>query len=54
MIPGTDLIGNHGEGAVDGVHLDDLGMERQARVLFPIYQQSPGGGGQGKPRGKAE
>ncbi|MES2706181.1 MAG: SGNH/GDSL hydrolase family protein [Verrucomicrobiota bacterium] len=36
MIPGNDLIGDDGEGTVDGVHLNDLGMERQARVLFPV------------------
>jgi hypothetical protein len=43
MIPGTDLIGHDGEGTVDGVHLNDLGMERQARVLFPIVSKAVSG-----------
>jgi hypothetical protein len=42
MIPGTDLIGDDGEGTVDGCHLNDLGMERQARVLFPIISRALG------------
>ena len=45
MIPGTDLIGDDGEGTVDGVHLNDLGMERQARVLFPIISKVLGAPG---------
>ena len=52
MIPGTDLIGDDGEGTVDGVHLNDLGMERQARVLFPIISQALGA--PGKPPAKTE
>ncbi len=39
------MIGNDGEGTVDGVHLDDLGMMRQADVfteaLRPLLQASP-------------
>ena len=36
LVPGTELIGADGEGAVDGVHLNDLGMDRQARCLLPV------------------
>ncbi|MBI1291600.1 lysophospholipase [bacterium] len=36
VIPGTGLIGDDGEGTVDGVHLNDLGMDRQAHYLAPI------------------
>lgn len=39
LVPGTDLIGDDGEGTVDGVHLNDLGMDRQARCLFPIISK---------------
>jgi hypothetical protein len=38
IVVGRDLIGYDGEGTVDGVHLNDIGMERQARVLAPIIQ----------------
>lgn len=43
MIPGNDLIGDDGEGTVDGVHLNDLGMERQAKALFPVISQALNG-----------
>ena len=36
LVPGTNLIGEDGEGTVDGVHPNDLGMDRQARCLVPI------------------
>lgn len=39
LVPGEDLIGSDGEGTVDGVHLNDLGMDRQAKALFPIIQR---------------
>jgi lysophospholipase L1-like esterase len=42
LVPGTDLIGHDGEGTVDGVHLNDLGMDRQARSLFPIVSKAIG------------
>jgi len=43
LVPGTDLIGDDGEGTVDGVHPSDLGMDRQARCLLPIVSQAVGG-----------
>jgi hypothetical protein len=39
LVPGDDLIGHDGEGTVDGVHLTDLGMERQARALLPVVSE---------------
>ncbi|SIO16889.1 Inosine-uridine preferring nucleoside hydrolase [Singulisphaera sp. GP187] len=39
MIGGTDLIGTDGEGTVDGVHYNDIGMQRQAQYLFPIVSK---------------
>ena len=39
LIPGKDLIGNDAEATVDGVHLTDLGMYRQAKYLFPIFNK---------------
>ncbi|MDK2973339.1 MAG: hypothetical protein PWP23_3094 [Candidatus Sumerlaeota bacterium] len=39
IVPGDDLIGHDGEGTVDGVHLNDIGMQRQAKVLAPILQK---------------
>lgn len=39
-IPGTDLIGDDGEGTVDGVHLSDLGMLRQAQALLPVVKRA--------------
>lgn len=38
VVPGTDLVGDDGEGTVDGVHLTDLGMLRQAQVLYPVVK----------------
>lgn len=43
MIAGTDLIGDDGEGTVDGVHLNDLGMMRQARCLLPFVSKALSG-----------
>ncbi|AGA28481.1 SGNH/GDSL hydrolase family protein [Singulisphaera acidiphila] len=43
IVPGKDLIGDDGEGTVDGVHLNDLGMDRQARCLFPIVRKAVNG-----------
>lgn len=42
-VPGTDLIGDDGEGTVDGVHLSDVGMLRQARALFPAVKEAVDG-----------
>jgi lysophospholipase L1-like esterase len=38
IVPGDDLVGDDGEGTVDGVHLNDIGMLRQAEVLAPIVK----------------
>ncbi len=38
-ISGDDLVGDDGEATVDGVHLTDLGMWRQSRVMLPILKQ---------------
>jgi hypothetical protein len=45
LVPGKDLIGEDGEGTVDGTHLSDLGMERQARCLYPIVKETLSGSG---------
>jgi inosine-uridine nucleoside N-ribohydrolase/lysophospholipase L1-like esterase len=42
-VPGTNLIGDDGEGTVDGVHPNDLGMDRQARALLPIVKEAVNG-----------
>ncbi|MDB6070944.1 MAG: hypothetical protein JWL81_2115 [Verrucomicrobiales bacterium] len=42
-VPGTDLIGDDGEGTVDGVHLTDVGMLRQARALFATVKEAAEG-----------
>jgi len=42
LVPGQDLIGHDGEATVDGVHLSDLGMDRQARSLFPLVSEAVG------------
>jgi len=39
LVPGTHLIGDDGEGTVDGVHLTDIGMQRQAKSLFPVLRK---------------
>lgn len=39
LIPGTHLVGDDGEATVDGVHLTDLGMDRQAKVMLPVLQK---------------
>lgn len=35
LVPGARLLGDDGEGTVDGVHPTDLGMMRQAEALAP-------------------
>lgn len=40
LVPGDSLIGADGEATVDGVHLNDLGMDRQARALLPVVQKA--------------
>ncbi len=40
LVPGADLVGHDGEATVDGVHLSDLGMDRQARSLLPILRKA--------------
>lgn len=40
MVPAADLIGHDGEGTVDGVHYNDLGMHRQAQHLLPIVRDA--------------
>ncbi|APW61576.1 SGNH/GDSL hydrolase family protein [Paludisphaera borealis] len=42
-VPGGNLIGDDGEGTVDGVHLTDVGMLRQARALLPIVREAVSG-----------
>ncbi|MGV3531497.1 MAG: SGNH/GDSL hydrolase family protein [Chthoniobacteraceae bacterium] len=42
-VPGTNLIGNDGDGTVDGVHLSDVGMLRQAQALFPVVKRAVDG-----------
>jgi len=39
LVPGTHLMGDDGEATVDGVHPNDLGMDRQGRCLRPILQK---------------
>ena len=39
VVPGTHLVGDDGEATVDGVHLTDLGMDRQAKCLLPVLQE---------------
>ncbi|GHT23141.1 hypothetical protein FACS189419_06690 [Planctomycetales bacterium] len=38
-IEGEKLYGEDGDGAVDGVHPSDLGMFRNAEVLFPVFKK---------------
>ncbi|WP_165222047.1 SGNH/GDSL hydrolase family protein [Aquisphaera insulae] len=42
-VPGKDLLGDDGEATVDGVHLTDLGMLRQARILLPAVRAAQDG-----------
>lgn len=42
-VPGANLIGDDGEGTVDGVHLTDLGMVRQAQALLPVVKEALAG-----------
>jgi hypothetical protein len=39
-VPGEVLIGDDGEGTVDGVHLSDVGMLRQAKALLPVVNKA--------------
>lgn len=39
VVPGTHLVGDDGEATVDGVHLTDLGMDRQAKCLLPVLRE---------------
>jgi len=39
LVPGDHLAGDDGEATVDGVHLTDLGMDRQARCLLPVLRK---------------
>ena len=39
IVAPDDFIGDDGEGTVDGVHYNDLGMQRQAQSLFPIVSR---------------
>jgi len=39
LVPGTHLVGDDGEATVDGVHLTDLGMDRQAKCLLPVLRE---------------
>ncbi len=42
LVPGEVLIGDDGEGTVDGVHMNDLGMLRQAEALAPVVSKAIG------------
>ena len=48
FIPGEHLIGYDSEATVDGVHLTDLGMDRQARCLLPTVKLAVEGGTPGE------
>jgi hypothetical protein len=37
--PGKNLLGSDGEGTVDGVHPNDLGMRRHADALAPVLER---------------
>ncbi len=39
VIPGSELIGTDGEATVDGAHLSDLGMQRQAECMYPVLKK---------------
>jgi hypothetical protein len=39
IVAPDDFIGDDGEGTVDGVHYNDIGMQRQAQCLFPIVSK---------------
>ncbi|MBM3496221.1 MAG: lysophospholipase, partial [Armatimonadetes bacterium] len=40
LVPGARLVGGDGEGTVDGVHPNDLGMMRQAEALEPALKRA--------------
>ncbi len=48
-IPGKDLIGSDGDATVDGVHPNDLGMERQAEAMLPVLRKALSSGTAGHP-----
>ena len=37
-LPGADLLGDDGEGTVDGSHPTDLGFQRQASCFLPLLR----------------
>ena len=39
LVPGKHLIGDDGEGTVDTVHQNDIGMLRQAECLLPVLRK---------------
>lgn len=43
--PGKNMLGSDGDGTVDGVHPNDLGMRRQADYLRPVLERLMRGGG---------
>lgn len=40
IVPAKNLIGPDGEGTVDAVHYNDLGMDREARYLEPVVRKA--------------
>jgi hypothetical protein len=40
IVAPNDFIGDDGEGTVDGVHYNDIGMQRQAQSLLPIVSKA--------------
>ena len=40
LLPATDFVGADGEATVDGVHLNDLGMQRQAQALVDVLRKA--------------
>jgi hypothetical protein len=39
VVAPNEFIGDDGEGTVDGVHYNDIGMQRQAQTLFPVISR---------------
>ena len=46
LIPATDFVGGDGEATVDGVHLNDLGMQRQAQAVVDVIRKAIGDRGE--------
>lgn len=40
FIPSTDMIGDDGEAAVDGIHFTDLGMKRYSEWILPYLEKA--------------